>query len=91
MQKIIQRADGSEVRITAKPFFDQGMKPAVDLYVHHRKSSSDPWELVSDRPHPDWRKMSVSEYMERGRSEMLRLISPGSILQMRANALKAQP
>ena len=86
MQKFIQRADGSEVRITANYFLDIGMEPAVDLFVHHRKSSSAPWELASDRPHPDWRKMSVSEYIERGRSEVLRLVSPGEILQMRAAA-----
>lgn len=88
MQKVTQRADGSEVRITANPFFDIGMKPAVDLHVHHRKSSSASWELASDRPHPDWREMSVSEYIKRGRSEMLRLVSPGEILQMRAAAQK---
>lgn len=84
MQKIIQRTDGSEVRITANYFLDMGMKRAVDLVVHHRKSSSAPWELACDQPHPNWRKMSVSEYIERGRSEVLRLVSSGEILQMLA-------
>jgi len=47
----------------------------VDVYVLRRDTPERPWVLCSDRPHPDWRSMSVDEYIKRGRSEMLQTVS----------------
>jgi len=79
MQKVLKRANGSEVRITANPYWERDMTPGVDVFVHHRESPEQPWKLASKEPHPDWRKMSVSEYVERGRAEIYRLCSHGEI------------
>jgi hypothetical protein len=82
LTQILQRDDGSEVRITARRCYGLGLTPSIDVYVHRRESQSHPWALMSDRPHPDWRSMSVDEYVKRGRSEMLRTVSHGEILKV---------
>lgn len=84
--QILKRDDGSEVRIVATPFDVIGDEVYVDVYVHHRKSPDEPWKLANDRPHPDWRKMSVSEYTRRGRAEIYQDASIGEILKARAAA-----
>jgi hypothetical protein len=38
--------------------------------------------LLSDRPHPHWRSMSVYDYISHGRSEMLQSVSLGEILKL---------
>jgi len=38
--------------------------------------------LRSDRPHADWRGMSIDHYMMHGRSEMLQSVSSGEILKL---------
>jgi hypothetical protein len=86
----IKRDDGSEVRITAEEFFGLGLHRSVGVYVHRRASPDAPWTLCNDRPHPDWRKMSVDEYVKRGRSEMLRTVSHGEILRV-AHQLEQVP
>lgn len=84
--QIIERGDGSAVRIVAQTCFGIGLTCSIDVYVHRRESPSHPWRLTSNRPHPDWRKMPVDEYIKRGRSEMLQVVSPGEILKV-TNAL----
>lgn len=80
--KIIQRPDGSEVKITATAMFGAGLARSVDVFVHRRETPEHHWRLCSDRPHPDWRQMSVDEYIAGGRSEMLQAASSGEILQV---------
>ncbi|HIH2751417.1 TPA: hypothetical protein ACYLN4_007254 [Burkholderia lata] len=81
-EKIIRRNDGSEVRIVAETCYGRGLTCSIDVYVHQRESPDQPWMLMSNRPHPDWRKMSVDDYLKRGRSEMLRTVSHGEILKV---------
>ncbi|MBU9199980.1 hypothetical protein KTD31_01005 [Burkholderia multivorans] len=78
---VIQRNDGSEVKIVAQAFFGRGLACSIDVRVHRRESPSHTWKLTSDRPHPKWREMSVEEYCRHGRSEMLRTASIGEILK----------
>lgn len=80
--KIIQRADGSAVRIVAEACFGVGLTRSIGVYVHRRESPDHAWKLTNNRPHPDWRKMSVDEYVKRGRSEMLQAVSSGEILKV---------
>jgi len=77
----IQQGDGSEVRITATAMYGAGLTRSVDVYVHRRDSSDQSWKLCNNRPHPNWREMSVDEYIKHGRSEMLRVVSHGEILK----------
>lgn len=78
--RILPRADGSEVKIVATDMSNPGGKRSVDVTVFRRATPEQPWEYCSDRPHPDWRTMSVDEYVKRGRSPMLQAVTHGEIL-----------
>lgn len=80
--RMFQRADGSEARIVATATFGIGLQQSIGVYVHTRPSPEENWSLCNDRPHPDWKSMSVDEYVRRGRSEMLNAVSPGEILKV---------
>lgn len=80
--QILKRSNGSEVKIVANPCVGLGLKISVDVHVHFRNSPDEPWKLASDRPHPDWRSMSVSEYVRIGRPEIYRVASIGEILKV---------
>ena len=79
--QVIQRDDGSEVRIVAEAMFGEGLHRSIGVYVHRRESSSHDWILCSDRPHPDWKSMSVEDYDKHGRSSMLQAVSSGELLK----------
>jgi hypothetical protein len=87
VKRILQRTDGSEVRISAEPCVGLGLKVSVNVYVHFRSNPTEEWKLASDRPHPDWRTMSVDDYVKRGRSQMLQLVSHGEIFSVSNEAL----
>jgi hypothetical protein len=79
--QVIQRDDGSEVRIVAQACFGAGLHRSIDVYVHSRQSSAHDWTLCSDSPHPDWKSMSVEDYVKHGRSPMLQAVSHGELLR----------
>ena len=87
--QVIQREDGSQARIVAENFAALTGGRSIDVYVHRRESPDHEWKLCSDRPHPDWRKMSVADYIKHGRSEMLQTVSQGEILK--ATSALGQP
>jgi hypothetical protein len=80
--QILKRDDGGEVKIVAEAMYGAGLARSIGVYVHRRESSDHDWILCSDRPHQDWRKMTVEEYTKNGRSEMLKAVSPGEILKV---------
>lgn len=80
--RIIRRDNGSEVRIHAQAMFGAGLHRSIDVYVHRRDSADHAWTLCNNRPHPDSRTMSVDDYVEKGRSEQLRTVTPGEILSV---------
>jgi len=77
--KVIRRPDGSEVKLVAQAYFGAGLHRSVGVDVFRRERPDLNWKLCSDRPHPDWRKMSVAEYCKSGRSEKLQAASHGEI------------
>ncbi len=81
MTHILERADGSEVRIVAQAMFGEGLHRSVDVTVHRRTSGSHDWSLCTFDPAPDWRSMSVADYVSRGRSAALQAASSGEILR----------
>ena len=81
MTHLLKRGDGSEVKIVASAFFGAGLHRSVGVSVFQRAGPNNDWRLCNDRPHPDWRTMSVDEYIKHGRSEMLRTVSIGEILR----------
>lgn len=80
VEHVRQRKDGSEVKIVANAAYcGPHLELSVFVYVFRRENSDQDWQLTSDRPHPDWRTMSVEEYIKRGRSEMFRTVTHGEI------------
>lgn len=79
--KLIDRPDGTQVRITMERMYGLGLHESVDTRIHYRKSSDEPWKLASNQPHPNWRQMSVDEYKRSGRPEMFRYITTGELLK----------
>lgn len=76
--QIIQRPNGAQVKIVATDFGGPfGRNVGIDVF--RRDDESQPWKLCSDRPHPDWRTMSVDEYIKRGRSEQMQAASFGEL------------
>jgi hypothetical protein len=80
--QVIKRDDGSEVKIVAQQYVGLGLQCSVGVDVFRRENPDQAWSLCNDRPHPDWRTMSVDEYKKRGRSEMLQTVSHGEILKV---------
>jgi hypothetical protein len=89
VENLIQRPDGSEVKIVAQASFGADMKLEADVFVLRRESVTDNWRVLSDKPHPDWRTMSVAEYVKHGRSEKLQNVTHGQIFKA-AQALRTQ-
>ena len=82
IEQLIQRADGKEVKIVAESFYGLGLHRSVGVFVLHRDTPDQPWQLASDRPQPDWRTMSVSDYVKHGRPPKFQLASHGEILKV---------
>lgn len=82
VEQIIQRKDGSEVRIVAEACFGTGDALSIGAYVLRRETAGHAWQLMGDRSHPDWRNMSVDDYVKHGRSEMLQTVTVGEILKV---------
>lgn len=76
------RDDGAEVKIVATAYFGRGDHQSIGVDVFRRPDPDATFELCNDRPHPDWRTMSVDEYRQRGRSEKLQAASPAEILSV---------
>lgn len=79
--RIFQRNDGSEARIVAQVFWGMGLTESTEIYVHKRESANHEWKLCNDKPHADWLKISVDDYLKFGRSEMLQTVSHAEILK----------
>lgn len=81
--QIIKRKDGSEVKIVATEY-GMPFTSSVGVDVFRRSNPNEQWTLCNDRPHPDWRSMSVDEYNRRGRAEKLQFARHGEIFKVAA-------
>lgn len=86
---IIQRNNGSEIKIVAQACFGSGLHMSIDSYFLHRQNSNSQWRLLSKDKHPNADKMSRAEYLENGRPEFLQYLSHGEILKV--TSLIGQP
>ena len=80
--QIFEREDGSQVRIVAQDYALPGYSKQIGYYVHKRKDVESKWELCGDRPHKDWKEVSVEDYEKYGRSEVFQVLSHGEILKV---------
>jgi hypothetical protein len=83
--QVFTQADGSEVKIVAQAFTGRGLAQSTGMVIHRRESPSHPWKLCNDdfqKPHPDWRTMSVDDYVDHGRSELLQAVPIGKLLKL---------
>lgn len=76
---ILQRGNGSQVRIVATAMFGEGLHRSIDVYVHKRESENHDWVLCSNIPAPNW--VSVDYYIKYGRSQMLQAATSGEIMR----------
>lgn len=81
LETLIEKPGGAEVKIVAQACFGAGLKFSADVFVLRRESVKHDWRVLSDQPHPDWRTMSVDEYVRHGRSEKLQNVTHGQILK----------
>lgn len=80
-QQTITRPDGTEIKIVAQAMFGAGLHRSIDVMVFTRKDGEQ-WHLCNNRPHPEWRTMSVQDYIDHGRSEVLQTVKPIEILKV---------
>lgn len=81
--QVIQRKDGSEVRIVVTDFSPNPIKPFdINVDVFRRDTPEQEWKLCSDRPHPDFKAMPREEYVKHGRSEKFQTVTHGEILRL---------
>lgn len=79
---LIKNDDDHEIKLVAQKCGLLSGSSSIDVYALRRKLPSGQWKVLSDRPHPDWKKMSVEDYCKHGRSELLQLVGPGQILKL---------
>lgn len=82
ISKVLQREDGSEVKIVATEFFGSGLTRSVGVDVFRRPNKEANWVLCNDRPAEGWKQMPRDQYIKEGRSEVLRYTSHGEILKV---------
>lgn len=90
VEQVLQRTDGSEVKIVAHTicsFLED--TPSVETFVLWRESSKHDWQYASEQPHPNWRSMSVDEYIKHGRPKMLQVTTFGERVRV-AQLLRSQ-
>lgn len=76
--QILDRPNGAQVKLVAQDYGGP-FRRDVRVDVFRRDSESDQWRLCDDRPHPNWRAMSVDEYTRHGRSERQRTVTFGEL------------
>lgn len=81
VEHIIPTANGTQHKIIAESFFDAVHGRQTSFYVLSRPHPASPWTYLSERPHPDWRSMSVDEYLKNGRSEALNAVGSAEVLK----------
>lgn len=80
--QVLDRKDGSQVKIVAKEMYGAGLHRSVGVSVFRRASPEQAWEYLSDRPAPNWREMSVDDYVKHGRPPMLQAVTHGEIFRV---------
>ena len=75
--RFIKRDNGVEVKIVAEGMYGSGLHMSTHVLVYKRQSPDESWRLCDDKPATGWKKMPRAEYIEKGRSEVLRTVSLG--------------
>lgn len=80
--EFFHKPNGEVIRVVAEKFYGLGLTESVGVVVHRKKNEEANWELLGDRPASNYRSMSVSEYVEKGRPEMFYHLSPVQIMSV---------
>ena len=89
LEQLISRDDGSQIKIVAELWSNLFGKDAIHNYVLRRDSADLSWSCCGTTPATNWEKMSVDEYLQSGRSEMLRYASHAELLAANRDLLAA--
>lgn len=82
IERVLTRADGTEVRITAHDYIGAGMTRLVGVNIYRRRSPGEDWVKLSPDPAYGWKAMTVQEYLEKGRPESMQVVSHGEVLSL---------
>ena len=77
----IVREDGSEVKIRVAKSVNVIGNDSFWVDVYHKSDTGGDWRLCGDRPHINWRSMSVDDYLKKGRPECFNYVSHGEVLK----------
>lgn len=80
LEKLIDRPDGSQVKIVTELWLNVFGRDGINQYVLRRPSKDSCWHCCSSTPALNWRDMSVDEYVRCGRPEMFRYVSHGELM-----------
>ena len=82
-EKVLNREDGSTVRLVAEYCPSFFTKPSINYYAFIQPKGSKEWKLFTPHSSPDksLNGLSVDEYFKRGRKGLLSIVTPAEILK----------
>lgn len=83
LEKFLTAPTGQEVRMLAQAYVGRGLDIGIGLDVFVKDTPDSAWRLCRNSPHPDWRSMSVDDYIAWGRPEWLKYVSHGQAIQIK--------
>lgn len=83
LEKFLMSPTGQGVRMLAQAYVGRGLDIGIGLDVFVKDTPDSAWRLCRNSPHPDWRSMSVDDYITRGRPEWLKYVSHGQAIQIK--------
>ncbi|MEQ1977367.1 hypothetical protein [Xenorhabdus sp. SGI240] len=70
------------IRIIATMFYGLGLSESINIDVFKKDVDDSKFILCGNRPHPEWRRMSVDEYIQRGRPEKFKYATYAEIIRV---------
>ncbi|MBE8596820.1 hypothetical protein [Xenorhabdus sp. BG5] len=69
------------VRIIATMYYGSGLSESINVDVFKKDFDDSKFVLCGNDPHPEWRQMSVNEYIQHGRPEKFKYVTYAEIIR----------
>ncbi|OTA16043.1 hypothetical protein Xbed_03515 [Xenorhabdus beddingii] len=70
------------VRIVATMNHGSGLSESISVDVFKKNIDDSKFILCGNNPHPEWRQMSVNEYIQYGRPEKFKYVTHAEIIRV---------
>lgn len=80
-ENLIQREDGSQIKIVCTLFTNSNLTFTIDTYVLFRENESAQWNVLSNIPAQGFKMMPREEYIKHGRSPLMQKVKIGELLK----------